>query len=97
MLKGIADALRDDGVFLCVDVRASSNVHENLEHPLGPFLYTMSCMHCMTVSLAQNGEGLGAVWGEQKALRLFAEAGFREVEVKTLDGDIINNYYIARR
>jgi SAM-dependent methyltransferase len=97
VLKGIADCLRDGGVFLCVDVRASSNVHENLEHPLGPFLYTMSCMHCMTVSLAQNGEGLGAVWGEQKALGLFAEAGFREVEVKTLDGDIINNYYIARR
>jgi SAM-dependent methyltransferase len=97
VLKGIADCLRDDGVFLCVDVRASSNVHENLEHPLGPFLYTMSCMHCMTVSLAQNGEGLGAVWGEQKALELFAEAGFREVEVKTVDGDIVNNYYIARK
>ena len=54
-------------------------------------------MHCMTVSLAQNGEGLGAVWGEQKALELLAEAGFREVEVKTVDGDILNNYYIARR
>jgi SAM-dependent methyltransferase len=97
VLKGIADCLRDDGVFLCVDVRASSNVHENLEHPLGPFLYTISCMHCMTVSLAQNGEGLGAVWGEQKALELLAEAGFGDVEVKTVDGDIVNNYYIARK
>jgi SAM-dependent methyltransferase len=97
VLKGIADCLRDDGVFLCVDVRASSNVHENLEHPLGPFLYTISCMHCMTVSLAQNGEGLGAVWGEQKALELLAEAAFGDVEVKTVDGDILNNYYIARK
>ncbi len=97
VLKGIADCLREDGVFLCVDVRASSNVHENLEHPLGPFLYTISCMHCMTVSLAQNGEGLGAVWGEQKALELLAEAAFGDVEVKTVDGDILNNYYIARK
>ena len=54
-------------------------------------------MHCMTVSLAQDGEGLGAVWGEQKALELLAEAGFGDVEVKTVEGDIINNYYIARK
>ena len=29
----------------------------------------------MTVSLAQDGEGLGAMWGEQKALELLAEVG----------------------
>jgi len=38
-------------------------------------LYTVSTMHCMTVSLAQDGEGLGAMWGEQKALELLAEVG----------------------
>src|SRR5207248_4131643 len=45
VLKGIAEALRPDGVYLCVDILASSHVHENIEHPLGPFLYTVSCMH----------------------------------------------------
>ena len=97
VLKGIADVLRDDGVFLCVDIQASSHVHENLDHPLGPFLYTVSCMHCMTVSLALDGEGLGAAWGEQKALELLGEAGFGDVKVETVEGDIINNYYIARK
>jgi SAM-dependent methyltransferase len=97
VLAGISRALRSDGVFLMVDVAASSNLEENLEHPLGPMLYTISCMHCMTVSLAYGGEGLGAVWGEQKARELLAEAGFTSVDVKQVDGDILNNYYIATR
>ena len=97
VLRSIADSLRDDGVFLCVDIQASSHVAENLEHPLGPFLYTVSCMYCMTVSLALDGEGLAAAWGEQKPIELLNEAGFTKVDVRTVEGDVINNYYIARK
>ncbi|MHB8669562.1 MAG: class I SAM-dependent methyltransferase [Acidimicrobiales bacterium] len=97
MLAGIADALRPNGVFLCVDIAASSHVHENTDHPLGPFLYTISCMHCMTVSLAYGGDGLGAMWGEQVATQMLAEAGFGSIEVKKVEGDILNNYYVAHR
>jgi 2-polyprenyl-3-methyl-5-hydroxy-6-metoxy-1,4-benzoquinol methylase len=97
VLKAIAGALRPGGVFLMQDIRASSHVHENLDHPLGTFTYTVSCLHCMTVSLALGGEGLGAAWGEEKALELLAEAGFDNVEVKQLPHDIINNYYIAQK
>jgi SAM-dependent methyltransferase len=97
VLAGIAAALRPDSTFLMVDDRASSLLHENLDHPLGPFLYGVSTMHCMTVSLAAGGEGLGTVWGEQKARELLAEAGFVEVAVHTLPGDIANNYYVAKR
>lgn len=39
----------------------------NMDMPLAPTLYTFSTIHCMTVSLAYNGEGLGIVWGRQKA------------------------------
>jgi 2-polyprenyl-3-methyl-5-hydroxy-6-metoxy-1,4-benzoquinol methylase len=95
VLGGIAKALRPEGVFLMVDLRASSNLHENMDHLVGPFVYTISCMHCMTVSLSQNGAGLGAMWGEQKALRMLAEAGFTRVEIKQVEGDLFNNYYIA--
>jgi hypothetical protein len=80
-----------------VDVAASSHLHENVEHPLGPFLYTVSTMHCMTVSLEQGGDGLGTVWGEQKAKQMLSDAGFGGVEVKQVEGDILNNYYIARK
>ena len=97
VLKGISGALGNGGVFLMQDIFASSHVHKNLDHPLGTFTYTVSCLHCMTVSLALDGEGLGAAWGEEKALQLLAEAGFNKVEVKRLSHDIMNNYYISRK
>jgi len=97
VLAGIADALRPGGVYLCVDVAASSELAGNMDHPLGPFFYTISCMHCMTVSLADGGMGLGAMWGEQKALEMLSEAGFTSVNVAHVDGDIVNTYFIATK
>lgn len=97
VLRNIADSLRSDGIFLMVDIAASSNLEENVDHPLGPILYAVSTTHCMTVSLAQGGEGLGTVWGEQKAMELLDEAGFTEVDVKWVEGDILNSYYISRK
>jgi SAM-dependent methyltransferase len=97
VLKGIYDALKPGGTFLCVDIAADSDVAGNVDHPFAPFLYTVSTMHCMTVSLALGGEGLGTVWGEQKARELLAEAGFRDIVTKQVEGDILNNYYIASK
>ena len=97
VLANISRALKPDGVFLCVDVAASSSLEENVDHPLGPMLYSVSTMHCMTVSLALNGEGLGTVWGEQMARELLGEAGFKQIETKNVEGDIINAYYICTK
>jgi SAM-dependent methyltransferase len=97
VLREIADALRPGGTFLMVDIAASSNVEDNIDHPLGPTLYAFSTLHCMTVSLALDGEGLGTAWGEQKAQELLAEAGFDRVDVRKVEGDIFNNYYVASR
>jgi 2-polyprenyl-3-methyl-5-hydroxy-6-metoxy-1,4-benzoquinol methylase len=97
VLRGIANALRQDGTFLMQDIAASSYLYHNLDHPIGPFLYTISCLHCMTVSLAANGAGLGTVWGEEKALEMLREAGFLKMEVKRLPHDFQNNYYINKK
>ena len=97
VLQGIANALKDEGVYLMQDIAGSSHHHNNLNHPIGPFLYTISTMHCMTVSLAQGGEGLGAMWGEEKAREMLREAGFKEVHVKQLPHDFQNSYYIAKK
>ena len=96
VLAGIRRSLKPDGVFLMQDIRASSTITENRDHPIGTLLYTISCMHCMTTSLAQGGMGLGAMWGEQKAIEFLKSAGFADVEVRTLEHDIQNNYYVAR-
>jgi SAM-dependent methyltransferase len=95
VLAAIRRALRPGGVYLCVDIAASSDLANNLEHPLGPFLYTVSTMHCMTVSLALDGTGLGTVWGKELALSMLVDAGFGRIDVKQVEGDILNNYYIA--
>jgi ubiquinone/menaquinone biosynthesis C-methylase UbiE len=97
VLEGIAAMLHPGGTYLCVDIAASSRLEENMAHPLGPLLYTVSCMHCMTVSLAYDGEGLGAVWGEQKALEMMRAAGFTDTKVKRVEGDVLNNYYVATK
>jgi ubiquinone/menaquinone biosynthesis C-methylase UbiE len=97
VLEGIARALRDDGVYLMQDIAGSSHVHNNLEHLLGTFLYTVSTMHCMTVSLAQDGEGLGTMWGEERAREMLREAGFAKVEVKQLPQDFANSYYVVTK
>jgi len=96
MLKGIRRTLQPDGVYLMQDIQGSSHVHENIDHPGGPLLYMISCMHCMTVSLAQGGDGLGAMWGEQKARELLAEAGFGSVDVHLLGHDPFNAYFVVR-
>ena len=95
VLAAIAKVLRPGGMFLMVDFAASSHLEENLDHPLAPFLYTISCNHCMTVSLAANGEGLGTMWGEQKARQMLGAAGFTQLQVMQIEGDLFNNYYIA--
>ena len=97
VLRNIARALRSSGTFLAVDVHASSQLHENLDHPLAPTMYAISTMHCMTVSLALDGEGLGNMWGEQKARELLTEAGLVVEDVKQVDGDILNSYYICSK
>jgi len=97
LLRGIYRTLKKDGVYLMQDIKGSSSVHKNMDHPLGPFLYTISCMHCMTVSLAQGGEGLGAMWGEEKTREYLQRAGFRRVEKHELAHDIQNNWYVVRK
>jgi ubiquinone/menaquinone biosynthesis C-methylase UbiE len=97
VLKGIHRTLKSDGVYVMQDIKGSSQIHKNVGHPLGTFLYTVSCMHCMTVSLAQGGEGLGAMWGEEKTREYLERAGFRSVEKHELAHDIQNNWYVIRK
>ncbi len=96
VLKNICRGLKDDGVYLMQEIRGSSHHQSDIGHPLGTVLYTISCMHCMTVSLASGGMGLGAMWGKGTALAMLREAGFGDVRVETLAHDILNFYYIAR-
>jgi 2-polyprenyl-3-methyl-5-hydroxy-6-metoxy-1,4-benzoquinol methylase len=95
VLRSIHNSLDDKGTFLMQDILASTPLKDNIGHPLGPFLYTISCLHCVSVSLSQNGAGLGAMWGKEKATEMLNDVGFKNVEVKKLPHDFQNYYYIA--
>ncbi|AXN45335.1 Demethylrebeccamycin-D-glucose O-methyltransferase [Mycobacterium marinum] len=97
VLENIYRALRPGGVLLMVDVKASSRLEDNVGNPMSTYLYTISMMHCMTVSLALDGVGLGTVWGSQLATKMLADAGFEDVTVAEIESDPLNNYYIARK
>lgn len=96
VLKGISKALKKDGIYLMQDISGTSHLEKDKNHPIGTFLYTISCMHCMTVSLAQDGEGLGAMWGEEKTREYLFKAGFTSVQTNKLAHDIQNNWYVVR-
>lgn len=95
VLRRVRDALAPGGLFLMLDVHASSNLEENVNMPLSAFVYTISTMHCMTVSLAEGGAGLGTAWGKQLAIRMLHEAGFTDVQFFER-ADPINSLYVAR-
>ncbi len=97
MLKNIFNALKDDGTYFCQDIAGSSYVENNMEHPVASFMYAISTTHCMSVSLGQNGAGLGSMRGKELATKMMKEAGFSSVEVKELEHDFINYYYIVKK
>lgn len=97
VLNNIYQALRPGGHYLMQDIAASSHVQNNMEHPISPLLYTLSYMHCMSVSLAQGGVGLGTMWGKELALDMLNNAGFGAVRVEQLEHDFQNYYYLAEK
>ena len=96
VLANIRAMLRPGGTYLCVEPKASSELGEMLDEPMAPFVYAMSTMHCMQVSLAYGGEGLGTAWGHQTATEYLTTAGFSDIEVTGVREDRANSYFLAR-
>ena len=97
LLANIRRALRPDGVYLMQDIDTHTDVGENVDHPMGTMLYTISCLHCMTVSLAAGGAGLGAAWGVELASQMLGDAGFEHIQIERLPHDVQNAYFVVRK
>jgi SAM-dependent methyltransferase len=78
-LMAIKRMLKPDGAFLWTEADVGQRLEDNLT-PVGRTLYGASTMHCMTVSLAQGGEGLGSAISVELARQLAAQAGFASLE-----------------
>ena len=95
-LRGILHMLKPSGTFSMIDIKAGSKIRDNLDHPMAPFLYTVSLMHCMPVGLNDNGRGLGMMWGREQALELLGEAGFTRVSAEEIPNDPFNLHFLCR-
>jgi SAM-dependent methyltransferase len=95
VLRRVREALAPDGLFLMLDVHASSRLEENVGMPMAASLYAISTMHCLAVSLAHGGAGLGTAWGYQQATRMLHEAGFTDVRLFERV-DPVNSLHVAR-
>jgi SAM-dependent methyltransferase len=78
-LAAIQRMLKPDSAFLWSEADVGARLEDNLG-PVGRKLYGASTMHCMTVSLAQGGEGLGSAISAELARDLATEAGFASLE-----------------
>ena len=95
VLKAVRHMLAPGGMFSMVDIDAASDPAGNLDHPMGPFLYTVSLMHCMPVGLSENGMGLGMMWGRDQAVSLLTQAGFTRIQVLDMAHDPFNVHYLC--
>jgi len=96
VLSRIRASLSPDGWFVLVDINTASDLAQNVDNPIAPFVYGISTLHCLTVSLAAGGAGLGAAWGRDVATRMLHDAGFQEVTVHDAPGDPLNLVYVCR-
>jgi 2-polyprenyl-3-methyl-5-hydroxy-6-metoxy-1,4-benzoquinol methylase len=94
-LRAIHAALADDGVYLWSEPNASDNPLEN-RNPVGKAFACVSPLHCMTVSLAHNGAGLGTTIGERGVRELAEAAGFTDVEKLPIQNPF-NQFFAVRK
>src|SRR5215472_7234649 len=96
-LHAVHRSLAPGGHYLMMEPKASSNLEDNIGHPMAPLLYAVSTLHCLTVSLAEGGAGLGTAFGEQKAIELLTDAGFTGITVTPAPGDPLGGVFVATR
>jgi SAM-dependent methyltransferase len=72
--RQVARTVAPEGTWLIVEPSAGERVEENLG-ALGRLLSSTSALHCLPVSLAHGGAGLGALLGEARLREIVAAGG----------------------
>jgi SAM-dependent methyltransferase len=75
--RRVRSALAQDGTWMIVEPRAGDRVEDNL-NPVGRVYSSASVLHCLTVSLAHGGAGLGTIAGESKIREVVLAGGFTQ-------------------
>jgi SAM-dependent methyltransferase len=98
MMHAIRDALRDDGTWLLVDIKARDSFEENVtKNPMAALMYGISVYSCMSSALsAPGGAGLGTLGlPASKAEEMARVAGFTRFRKLPVD-HAVNAFYEVR-
>ena len=76
--------------------QGSSNLEDNVGVPLATYLYTVSTMHCMSVSLGLDGRAWARAGAASSRSRC-SPMPDSERDGDEIESDPFNNYYIARK
>jgi SAM-dependent methyltransferase len=98
MMKTIRKALKNDGTWLLVDIKAHDSLELNVtKNPMASLLYGISVLSCMSSAMSEaGGEGLGTLGlSAVRAEAMARDAGF--TQFKKLDVDhSVNAFYEVR-
>jgi SAM-dependent methyltransferase len=97
VLQRVSACLAPGGVFLLREPHAADRLEDNVGNPMAAVQYSVSVMHCLTVSLAHAGAGIGLAFGEGHARRLLTEAGFADPQLHPAPGQPFDVVYVTRR
>lgn len=87
VIAAIRKALKPDGTWLLVDIKARDTFEENaLKNPMASLMYGISVLSCMSSALSEpGGEGLGTLGLSEHKAREMSEAagftGFRRLDI----------------
>jgi SAM-dependent methyltransferase len=96
VLNSIRANLADDGTFFLREPHAADTLEGNIGNPMAPVQYAVSTLHCLTVSLAHGGAGIGTVFGEGLARQLLRDSGFADPVVHPAPGNPFDAVYITQ-
>jgi len=91
VLETVRKALKPNGRFFSMEPKVKDTLAENI-NPFMAQQYAISALHCMTVSLAHGGVGLGSgTFGPGNYERIAHLAGFTKFSV--IGSNAVNNFY----
>jgi SAM-dependent methyltransferase len=96
VLARVRQAIAPDGIFFLREPHAADTLEANIGNPMAPAMYSVSTLHCLTVSLAHDGAGIGTAFGEQHARQLLTDAGFDDPTVSPAPGQPLAAVYVTR-
>ncbi len=98
MMEAIRGAIKTDGVWLLVDIKALDTFEQNArKNPMASLMYGISVLSCMSSALSEpGGEGLGTLGLPESRARSMAEAaGFTRFRRLDIDHSV-NAFYEVR-